>query len=89
MSTELGPLPPASFYLACPGELDHEGSDAYTADEMQAYAAAEVAKERKRCADAVRATPTHVWVDGSDQWGQPCQAKVATSREQYARACES
>lgn len=46
------------------------------------------AAARKHCAAAVRATPTHRWVDGSDQWGSPCPAKVLTTREEYARACE-
>lgn len=45
-----------------------------------------VAEERERCAQAVAAVPTHRWVDGSDQWGNPCPAKIMTTRADYIAA---
>ena len=80
----LGPLPPCAQMFAPRWPSEEPG---YTADQMLAFGAQERAAERERCAAAVRATPTHTWVDGSDQWGQPCPAKVVTTREQYANSC--
>ena len=47
---------------------------------------AAVAAERERCAAAVRAVPKHRWVDGSDQWGNPCLAKIVATRDDYVAA---
>ena len=44
------------------------------------------AAERERCAAAVRAVPSHRWVDGSDQWGRPCPAKVVATKDDYVAA---
>ena len=35
---------------------------------------------------AVAAVPSHRWVDGSDQWGNPCPAKVVANRADYVAA---
>ena len=40
------------------------------ADAAEAFAAGQAA-ERAKCAAAVKDVPSHHWVDGSDQWGQP------------------
>ena len=45
-----------------------------------------VSAERERCAKAVEAVPPHQWVDGSDQWGQPCPVKVVATRADYLAA---
>lgn len=37
-------------------------------------------------ARAVAAAPPHRWVDGSDQWGRPCPAKVMATRADYVAA---
>jgi len=37
-------------------------------------------------ARAVAAVRPHRWVDGSDQWGQPCQVKVVATRADYVAA---
>lgn len=49
-------------------------------------AAEQVAAERERCIAAVEAVPTHRWVDGSDQWGRPCPAKIVATRTDYVAA---
>ena len=41
------------------------------------------AREREKCIKAVEAVPPHRWVDGSDQWGQPCSAKVPATKADY------
>lgn len=44
------------------------------------------AAERERCIAAVEAVPTHRWVDGSDQYGRPCPAKIVATRADYVAA---
>lgn len=49
MSAELGPLP-APYMVTTLRDLKHTKFPLYEANQMRAYAAAEVAKERDRCA---------------------------------------
>jgi hypothetical protein len=89
LSDGLGPLPEPYKKVRIVEDADYPiDLHLYSPEQMRAYATAAVAAERERCADAVRATPTHTWVDGSDQWGNPCPVKIVTAREQYAQACE-
>ena len=53
---------------------------------QNAAIAAAVAAERERCAKLCESMPPHRWVDGSDQWGNPCPAKVVTTRAEIAAA---
>jgi len=46
----------------------------------------DVAAERERLIKAVESGPPHRWVDGSDQWGQPCPAKVPATKADYVAA---
>lgn len=43
----------------------------------------------EEAAQAVESIPTHQWVDGSDQYGRPCPAKVVASKTDYLRAIRS
>ena len=43
----------------------------------------------EEAARAVADTPREEWVDGSDQWGNPCPARVYTTRAQYVAAIRS
>ncbi|MEI6028827.1 MAG: hypothetical protein WCT47_19295 [Betaproteobacteria bacterium] len=52
----------------------------------QAALDAALAAQRELCAAAVRAVPTHRWVDGSDQYGRPCPAKVVATKDDYVAA---
>jgi len=45
-----------------------------------------VLAERERCAQIVENMPAHTWHDGSDQYGQPCPAKVITTKADYVAA---
>ena len=45
-----------------------------------------VAAWRERCIAAVEAVPPHRWADGSDQWGNPCPAKIVATRADYVAA---
>ena len=58
-------------------------------DDYAEYSAAldaVIAAERERCITAVEAVPPHRWVDGSDQWGNPCPAKIVATRADYVAA---
>jgi hypothetical protein len=89
---QLGPLPEADGTAETNKEWHPEGG--YTYDEIpawseplvRAYAAAARVAERERCAAAVRAVPSHRWVDGSDQCGRPCPAKVVATKDDYVAA---
>ena len=50
------------------------------------YDNALMAAERERCVAVVEAVPSHRWVDGSDQWGNPCPAKIVATRADYVAA---
>lgn len=62
----------------------------YTASQVRAImsecAAMAAVREREKCIKAVESVPPHVWVDGSDQWGQPCPAKVTATKADYVAA---
>ncbi len=62
----------------------------YTASQVRAMlsecAIMAAARERERCIKAVESVPPHRWVDGSDQWGQPCPAKVLATKADYVAA---
>jgi hypothetical protein len=60
----------------------------YTAAQMTAYAAQAVREERERCAQAVESLRDK-WVDGSDQWGRPCLARVLVRPRDCAAAIRS
>lgn len=40
----------------------------------------------EEAAKTVDELPSFKWVDGSDQWGRPCPAKVLTTRPDYSAA---
>jgi len=62
----------------------------YTASQVRALlsecAIMAAAREREKCIKAVESVPPHRWVDGSDQWGQPCPAKVPATKADYVAA---
>ena len=57
-----------------------------TAEAIREAARAAVAAQRERCIAAMEAVPPHRWVDGSDQWGNPCPAKIVATRAEYVAA---
>ena len=73
MSNELTPLPEPNY----PAERDY--ADAWTADQMQAYARAAVAAERERCAALVE---SRAGMRGTGAWA----ALTAAADEIRARA---
>lgn len=44
------------------------------------------AAERERCAKECEQLPPYTWADGSDQWGNPCLAKIVARPHDYAAA---
>ena len=62
----------------------------YTATQVRAVmsecAIMAAAREREMCIRAVESVPPHQWVNGSDQWGQPCPVKVPATKADYVAA---
>ena len=71
------------------GNRPQESTALYTEAQMLAMHEQGRLAGLEEAARAVADTPREEWVDGSDQWGNPCPARVYTTRAQYVAAIRS